>query len=47
MAGGATGAKFANLCSFLSITHFCLPESERPGEQLGLRLGQLVTPPPQ
>lgn len=44
MAGGAPGAKFANLCSLLSITHLPLPESERPREQLGLRLGQLVTP---
>lgn len=44
MGGGAPGAKFANLCSVLSITHLPLPESERPREQLGLRLGQLVTP---
>lgn len=44
MAGGAAAAKFADLCSFLSITHLPLPESERPREQLGLRLGQLVTP---
>lgn len=42
--GGATGAKFADLCSFLSITHLPLLESERPREQPGLRLGQLVTP---
>lgn len=44
MAGGAAGAKFVNLRSFVSITHLPLPESERPREQLGLRLGQLVTP---
>lgn len=44
MAGGAAGAKFVNLHSFVSITHLPLPESERPREQLGLRLGQLVTP---
>lgn len=44
MAGGAAGAQFANPRSFLSITHLPLPESERSGEQLGLRLGQLVTP---
>lgn len=34
----------ARLCSFLPVTHLPLPESERPREQLGLRLGQLVTP---
>lgn len=44
MAGGAAGAKFVNLCSFVSMTHLPLMESERPREQLGLRLGQLVTP---
>lgn len=44
MAGGAAGAQFVNLHSFVSITHLPLPESERPREQLGLRLGQLVTP---
>lgn len=44
MAGGAAGAKCVNLCSFVSNTHLPLTESERPREQLGLRLGQLVTP---
>lgn len=43
MAGGATGPSLLTYVAS-SPTHLPLPELERPGEQLGLRLGQLVTP---